>query len=83
MQDDLVGGRSPAFAGLDDLRRRYEGRAGRELQDLGWYEVFALFRSTTILTRIGILQQRAGVPTRMPVDDNPVLDHLAQRVADL
>jgi hypothetical protein len=35
------------------------------------------------MTRIGILQQRAGVPTRMPVDDNPVLDHLAQQVGGL
>ena len=83
MQDELVGGRDPAFATLADLRARYEARAGRALVDLDWYEVFALFRSAAILTRIGLLQQRAGARTRMPVDDNPVLDHLARRVADL
>lgn len=83
MQDELVGGRDPGFPSLEDLRARYEARAGRALVDLDWYEVFALFRSAAILTRIGLLQQRAGVPTRMPVDDNPVLDHLARRAAAL
>jgi aminoglycoside phosphotransferase (APT) family kinase protein len=83
MQDDLVGGRPEGFPPIDELRRRYEARAGRALQDLGWYEVFALFRSAAILTRIGILQQRAGVPARMPLDDNPVLSHLTRRAAGL
>jgi aminoglycoside phosphotransferase (APT) family kinase protein len=83
MQDELVGGRAEAFPTLDALRRRYEAAAGRELRDLDWYATFALFRSAAILTRIGVLQQRAGLPTRMPLDDNPVLDHLARRVADL
>ena len=83
MQDDLVGSRLEGFPPLPALRARYEARAGRALQDLDWYEVFALFRSTAILTRIGILQRRAGAPTRMPIDDNPVLDHLTRRVADL
>jgi aminoglycoside phosphotransferase (APT) family kinase protein len=83
MQDELVGGRADAFPTLADLRARYEAALGRELRDLAWYETFALFRSAAILTRIGVLQQRAGVPTRMPLDDNPVLDHLARRVADL
>ncbi|HYF46251.1 MAG TPA: phosphotransferase family protein [Acidimicrobiales bacterium] len=83
MQDELVGGRDRGFPPLDELRSRYEARAGRPLVDLAWYEVFALVRSAAILTRIGLLQQRAGVPTRMPVDDNPVLDHLARRAAEL
>ena len=83
MQDELVGGRAEAFPSLDDLRGRYEAAVGRELQDLAWFEAFALFRSAAILTRIGVLQQRAGLATRMPLADNPVLDHLARRVADL
>ena len=66
-----------------DWRSRYERAIDRELQDLDWFETFALFRSAAILTRIGVLQQRAGLPTRMPLDDNPVLDHLARRVANL
>jgi aminoglycoside phosphotransferase (APT) family kinase protein len=83
MQDELVGGRAEAFPSLADLRDRYETAVGRELQDLDWYETFALFRSAAILTRIGVLQQRAGLPTRMPLADNPVLDHLARRVGGL
>jgi aminoglycoside phosphotransferase (APT) family kinase protein len=83
MQDELVGGRAPAFPSLRDVRARYEASVGRELQDLDWYETFALFRSAAILTRIGVQQQRAGLSTRMPLADNPVLDHLARRVADL
>jgi aminoglycoside phosphotransferase (APT) family kinase protein len=83
MQDELVGGRADAFPSLDDLRARYEAAVGRELRDLDWYETFALFRSAAILTRIGVLQQQAGLPTRMSLVDNPVLDHLARRVADL
>jgi aminoglycoside phosphotransferase (APT) family kinase protein len=83
MQDELVGGRADAFPPLADLRARYERAVGRELQDLDWYETFALFRSAAVLTRIGVLQQRAGQPTRMPLDDNPVLDHLARRVESL
>lgn len=83
MQDELVGGRADAFPTIDALRARYEQALGRELRDLAWYETFALFRSAAILTRIGVLQQRAGVRLRMPLDDNPVLDHLAQRVSSL
>jgi aminoglycoside phosphotransferase (APT) family kinase protein len=79
LQDDLVGTRASGFPTLDDLRRRYEARAGRVVQDLDWYASFARFRSAAILTRIGRLQEQAGVPTRMPVADNPVLDHLAGR----
>ena len=83
MQDDLVGGRLEGFPSLADLRDRYEARAGRALQDLDWYEAFALFRSAAILTRIGLLQQRAGLRPQVPLADNPVLDHLASRVAKL
>lgn len=83
MQDDLVGGRAEGFPSIDELRTRYEAGAGRSLQHLDWYEAFALFRSATILTRIGILQQRAGAPTQMALDDNPVLDRLAEDVSAL
>jgi hypothetical protein len=83
MQDELTGGRNPAFPSLAEVRRRYEAAVGRELQDLDWYETFALFRSAAILTRIGVLQQRAGVASRLPLEDNPVLDHLTRRVAGL
>jgi aminoglycoside phosphotransferase (APT) family kinase protein len=80
MQDQLVGDRLEGLPPIAELRRRYEGLVGRTLQDLDWYETFALFRSAAILTRIGRLQQRAGGTATMPIHDNPVLDHLARRL---
>lgn len=82
MQDELVGGRADAFPSLADLQARYESRLGRPLQDLAWYETFALFRSASILTRISLLQQRAGLEPRLPLADNPVLDHLRRRLQE-
>jgi len=82
MQDELVGGRGDGFPSLVDLRARYEAGLGRPLQDLDWYLTFALFRSAAILTRIGILQQRAGQSPRMPLRENPVLDHLTRRLQE-
>ena len=82
MQDELVGGRADDFPPIAELRARYESGLGRPLQDLPWYETFALFRSAAILTRIGILQQRAGLAPRMALHDNPVLDHLIRRLEE-
>jgi len=82
MQDELVGGRADGFPSLASLRARYEAGLGRPLQDLGWYETFALFRSAAILTRISLLQQRAGLEPRLPLADNPVLDHLRRRLRE-
>jgi len=82
MQDELVGGRADAFPALADLRSRYEAGLDRPLQDLSWYETFALLRSAAILTRISILQQRAGLDPLLPLADNPVLDHLRRRLEE-
>lgn len=82
MQDELVGGRAEGFPSLAELRDRYEAGLGRPLQDLAWYETFALFRSAAILTRISLLQQRAGLEPRLPLADNPVLDHLRRRLRE-
>ena len=82
MQDELVGGRADGFPSLAELRDRYEAGLARPLQDLAWYETFALFRSAAILTRISILQQRAGLEPRLPLADNPVLDHLRRRLQE-
>lgn len=59
----------------------YEQASGIPLTDLGWYEVLAMTRSTAIMTRISHLTARAGRPTPFPLDDNPLLDLLAARVA--
>lgn len=82
MQDELVGGRADAFPAITDLQDRYEAGLGRPLQDLDWYQTFALFRSAAILTRISLLQQRAGLEPRLPLADNPVLDHLRRRLRE-
>ena len=46
-----------------------------------WYEILASVRSTAIMTRISYLQLDAGMQPMMPIDDNPVLDLLAARIA--
>jgi hypothetical protein len=38
-------------------------------------------RSTSIMTRIGYLHRDAGLPSPLPIDDNPLLDLLAARLA--
>ncbi len=80
LADGLLGGRPPGFPGHDELRSRYETRVGRRLRDLGWYECFALLRSTAVLTRIAVLQTRAGRRPKLDPHTNPVLDHLARRL---
>lgn len=76
----LLGGRPPGFPTHAELRARYEARVGRALVDLGWYECFALVRSAAVLTRIAVLQQRAGLAPKLDPRSNPVLDHLARRL---
>ena len=59
----------------------YESLSGRTLQDFDWYEILAMIRSTSIMTRIGYLHRDAGLPSPLPIDDNPLLDLLAARIA--
>ncbi len=48
---------------------------------MAWYEILAMIRSTAILARIGYLHEAAGQPNPMPLEDNPLLDLLAARIA--
>ena len=57
-------------------------RLGRPVQDLEWYEILALVRSTAILTRIAHLDQLAGRPVLFPPADHPVVGILARRLAE-
>jgi aminoglycoside phosphotransferase (APT) family kinase protein len=59
---------------------RYEARLGRRVRDLAWYEIFAIVRSTAIMTRIAYLHERTGQPAIFPIGDNPVLGILARRI---
>ncbi len=60
---------------------QYESFSGHTLHDLEWYEILALTRSTAILARIGYLHRDAGLPSPLPLEDNPLLDLLAARIA--
>ena len=61
---------------------RYEARLGRPVQDLSWYEVFALVRSTAIMTRIAHLRALVGEPELFPIADNPILTILLRRIKE-
>jgi aminoglycoside phosphotransferase (APT) family kinase protein len=80
IQDELFGTRVPGFPSPEDARARYESHLGRPLEELPWFEVFALVRSVAVMTRIAILHERAGRPPIFPVADNPVLGIIQRRI---
>jgi aminoglycoside phosphotransferase (APT) family kinase protein len=80
-QDELVGRRLDGFPDLNAARASYERRLGRVLQDMEWFEVFAMLRSTAIMTRAAIREELEGRPPMLPVDSNPVVDVLERMVA--
>jgi aminoglycoside phosphotransferase (APT) family kinase protein len=77
----LLGQHLEGFPDRAGVITQYESRSGRRLRDLPWYEVLATVRSTAIMTRIGYLHRDAGLPVPLPIDDNPLLDLLAARIA--
>ena len=76
----LSGRRVDGFPDREATIDRYQELTGRELQDLAWYETFALVRSTAIMTRISILVRDSGGEPVMPIDDNPLLTLLHDRI---
>jgi aminoglycoside phosphotransferase (APT) family kinase protein len=81
-QDELVGRRPDGFPDLDVVRADYERRVGRELQQMEWFEVFAMLRSTAIMTRAAIREELDGRRPMLPVDANPVVDLLEAMVSE-
>jgi aminoglycoside phosphotransferase (APT) family kinase protein len=79
-QDELIGRTLPGFLDHDASVRRYEVGLGRPVADLEWYEIFAMVRSTAIMTRITYLNDLRGEPAMLPIADNPILDQLARRI---
>jgi aminoglycoside phosphotransferase (APT) family kinase protein len=77
----ILGQDLDGFPDRDGTIAQYESISGRALADVEWYEVLASIRSTAILARIGYLHEAAGLPSPMPLDDNPLLDLLAARIA--
>ena len=61
---------------------RYETRLGRPVQDLAWYEIFAMVRSTAVMTRVAHLNDLAGRPALFPIADNPILGILQRHIAE-
>jgi aminoglycoside phosphotransferase (APT) family kinase protein len=82
IQDELFGRRVTGFPSVSDARNDYESRLGRPLQNMAWFEVFAVVRSVAIMTRIAVLHERAGIEGVLPVGDNPVLAILARKVEE-
>jgi len=77
----IVGQHLDGFPDRDGTIAQYESVTGRVLRDVEWYETLALIRSTAIMTRIGYLHRDAGLPAPLPIDDNPLLDLLGERLA--
>ena len=80
-QDELFGRTVPGFLDHDAAVARYEARLGRVVQDFDWYEIFAMVRSTAIMTRVAHLRELAGQPELFPIADNPILQILTRRMA--
>ncbi len=80
-QNELFGRAVPGFLDHTAACAHYEARVGRSPQDLEWFEVFAMVRSTAIMTRLAHLQEQSGQPPMLPLTDNPLLDLLARRIS--
>jgi aminoglycoside phosphotransferase (APT) family kinase protein len=81
-QDELVGRRVEGFPDLDVARADYEQMLGRPLQDMEWFELFAMLRSTAIMTRAAIREELDGRRPMLPVEGNPVVDRLERMVSE-
>ena len=81
-QDELFGRRVDSFPTRDVTREVYEAKLGRPLQNMEWFEVFAMVRSTAVMTRIGLLHERAGIEGFFPIAENPILPLIARKIQE-
>ena len=81
IMDTLLGSRLAGFPDRDATISSYEQMSGRVLCDMEWYETLAFVRSTAIFTRVGYLRIAAGLRSALPIDDNPMLDLLRERIS--
>jgi aminoglycoside phosphotransferase (APT) family kinase protein len=81
VQTDLTRMEVPGFGSRDQAIARVAAAIGRELEHLGWYEVFALARASAISTRIAILHQRAGQESMFRVGEDPTLTTALRLIA--
>jgi aminoglycoside phosphotransferase (APT) family kinase protein len=76
----LFGARTEGFPDREATVSRFEELSGRPIRDLEWYETVAMVRSTAVMTRISVLRRDAGEPLMLPIEDNPILDILWERL---
>jgi aminoglycoside phosphotransferase (APT) family kinase protein len=76
----LFGKRTEGFPDRRQTIERFEELSGRPVLDLEWYETLAMVRSTAIMTRISVLREEAGEPVMLPIEDNPILDLVTERL---
>lgn len=78
--ETLSGRTVPGFLDRAGCIARYEKRLGRSVHDFEWYEIFAMVRSSAIMSRIAHLNERRGESNFYPVSDNPILDLITRRI---
>jgi aminoglycoside phosphotransferase (APT) family kinase protein len=76
----LFGERLDGFPDREETVALFEGASGRAVVHFEWYETLAMVRSAAIMTRLGYLRHQAGLPVLLPLDDNPVLDLIKERI---
>jgi aminoglycoside phosphotransferase (APT) family kinase protein len=80
IQDEFFGRRVAGFPDPDEALARYETQARRRVHDLAWFEVFAMVRSTAVMTRLAVLNERAGRAGLFAVTENPILPLIQRRI---
>ncbi len=80
VQTDLTSMTVPGFGTREDAIALVEGRLGRPLADLPWYEICALARASAISTRLALLFERAGERSMFRVGQDPTLAAAVARI---
>jgi aminoglycoside phosphotransferase (APT) family kinase protein len=76
----MFGERTDGFPDREGTAARFEELTGRPVRHLAWYETLAMVRSAAVMTRISVLRRDAGEPVMLPIEDNPILDLLTERL---
>ncbi|HEY7071608.1 MAG TPA: phosphotransferase family protein [Acidimicrobiales bacterium] len=80
VQAEMSGMAVPGFGTTDEATAHVEAGLGRPLDDLGWYEIFALVRASAVSTRIALLFERAGKPSMFAAGRDPTLAAAVARI---
>ena len=80
VQSDLTGTTLAGFGDRPATVARVEGRLGRALDDLAFYEVFALVRAGAVATRIALLLERDGRRPMFAPGADPTCLAAAERI---